>query len=1421
MRKATAASAQIALLVLGGVSLAAGATVAPRDLELPRGFVENRGQWPEEAAWAARSFYGSSWVLRDGRLRHVFLDRSGCEGGRDREPTRGCRASAWVVEERLLGSLTPVLAAEGPKVPLEVSYFVGRDESRHVRDLPAYERLSLGEVYPGIRLKLLAHSRSIEKLFELAPGADAGRIEIGLRGVEGLRMAEDGALLLATGYGEVRLSPPVAWQEGASGREPVTVAYRVIGDAAYGFALGDHDPSRPLFIDPLIQATYAGGGSNDEFWALDFDPVSGDVFVGGETASSDFPQVAGGADPTIGGFTEGVILRIRPSLDNQPWGGFVQATFFGGSNSDVVRALRIAGGYVYAAGYTFSNDLPSATGALGGFQGGAADGFVLRLDLSLTSGLIASYYGGSGDDRAYAIEVGGGAVFIAGVSSSSNLPSTAGAAFNSLNGSGPDGFIARFSSDLSSIQRTTYYGGSSFDEVRAIAHVPGTPAYIGAVGATNSNNLPTTAGAHKPTHPGVGDSGEGFAALFFDDLTAQQAGTYLGGLSNTLADRANAIAYDPVNNRFVIGGEASNGFNDTTPGVVQPSFAGGAWPDAFVVQMPVALNTVLAGTFLGGTFVDVVRAVAIYPGTGHVVAFGSTDSTNFLQHANVTTGSVTPGFAGSLTGGSGEDAFVVRLDGALTSAIFTHHGGTSNDDAVAGGVHPLTGELYWAGRSASADLQGRTNGAQASSAGSTDGYVARASNDLSGGAANPDIQAFYFINEPAVVAPGGGPYTGIGFACRHSGNAAVFLADCQVTPSAGTITYGSCTSPAAPLPAFTPGTPYPAVGPDASGPILQAPAFQLACGFSLTAPGTAGGNDEATQQITLTLTASAVNDAVAGNNTLLSSTIPVLDAIDESASFPANATGQTFLVASNDQLGTLTFGSNPLPPGVSYSLQPGSTCANVSISAAGLATFDVPPLGSCTVNYQVCRGTVCDFATLTVVATGSADMAITSASALPDVGPGQTVTGLSVTCTNVGRLPATNATCSVSVTAGLVQNLVCSPAPPTNVNAGEQIQCTFDYQAPGVQGGADEPAQQVTVNYSTGAANDIDATNNFSSSTASVLDALDEATSVSWTATAQSFNLAANDQFGLGGVPGTASYTLTASSCPNASVSAAGTATFDAPSVPPGTCTLDYRVCIGAGPIPCDVARLTVTSTFPDMQANPPVPPPAAAPGGSEPVSFSCTNAGTDAALQATCSAQVLDCATSAPVGTLSAVSCSPTVPVASLPAGNGISCTASYQAPGSVGGAAIGAGPNLCLVVTAGSNPADPLPANNVQHGSFVLVDAVSESINVGSAGSFNVAANDFNGGPVPPGASYSLVAGPGTTCPSAAITPAGVASYGLPVGTCTITYRVCLSDRCDEAVLSITGLPPPRPIPALGVLGVAGLALGLGLLARRRLRA
>lgn len=117
-----------AVLVLAGVLVAASPlesrAAAPgpeapsraevsRALELlPRGWVENAGQWDEKAAFAAPGYFGTTWVTRDGELRHVVEKREVCEhdveGLKALEGPRGrrtpCEVQSWVLSERFLGA---------------------------------------------------------------------------------------------------------------------------------------------------------------------------------------------------------------------------------------------------------------------------------------------------------------------------------------------------------------------------------------------------------------------------------------------------------------------------------------------------------------------------------------------------------------------------------------------------------------------------------------------------------------------------------------------------------------------------------------------------------------------------------------------------------------------------------------------------------------------------------------------------------------------------------------------------------------------------------------------------------------------------------------------------------------------------------------------------------------------------------------------------------------------------------------------------------------------------------------------------------------------------------------------------------------------------------------------------------------------
>src|SRR5262249_23599739 len=161
------------------------------------------------------------------------------------------------------------------------------------KGLETYDAVSLGEPWAGVSLSLKAHGNNVEKLFTVAPGADASRIKMRLRGVRSLRVDEAGDLVATTGLGDITFTRPVAYQQCDGVRQAVTFAYRATG-RQYGFAISGQDPALAVIIDPLLQSTYLGGTGTDGA-LLAIHPITGDVYAVGSTTSTDFPGTAGGA----------------------------------------------------------------------------------------------------------------------------------------------------------------------------------------------------------------------------------------------------------------------------------------------------------------------------------------------------------------------------------------------------------------------------------------------------------------------------------------------------------------------------------------------------------------------------------------------------------------------------------------------------------------------------------------------------------------------------------------------------------------------------------------------------------------------------------------------------------------------------------------------------------------------------------------------------------------------------------------------------------------------------------------------------------------------------------------------------------------------------------------------------------------------
>jgi len=220
---------------------------------LERGWVENWGQWDERAAFSAPGYFGATWVTKDGELRYVVNKQQASEqeAQASREPQVGakrsrkpCPTQSWVLAERWVGGKVKAMKAD-EELETKVSYFLGNDPAEPRSGLATYRYLSLGEVWPGVEVKLKASQKTVEKLFYVSPGADLAKVRVELQGAKRVRLSEEGAILVETGLGELKLSKPVAWQEKNGQNLPVQASYRLLGKNRYGFVVRGTSPPCP------------------------------------------------------------------------------------------------------------------------------------------------------------------------------------------------------------------------------------------------------------------------------------------------------------------------------------------------------------------------------------------------------------------------------------------------------------------------------------------------------------------------------------------------------------------------------------------------------------------------------------------------------------------------------------------------------------------------------------------------------------------------------------------------------------------------------------------------------------------------------------------------------------------------------------------------------------------------------------------------------------------------------------------------------------------------------------------------------------------------------------------------------------------------------------------------------------------------
>ncbi len=302
----------------------------------------------------------------------------------------------------------------------------------------------------------------------------------------------------------------------------------------------------------LLGATYVGGSANDGVNYLlssgsynsvaAYDSLTtnyGDQFRGeimldsvgncmvtSTTRSTNFP-VLNAFQPSLAGQEDAVVFKLNAGLTNLMW-----SSYYGGTKNDAGYSVKIdSSQHILLSGGTSSVDLTNTSGAYqSNYQGGKADGFVLKLTPNGQTITRATYLGTSNYDQAFFVDIDrADNIFVYGQSIGGTFP-----ILNATGNANSGQFICKLTPDLVSLQNSMLFGNGNANinispsaflvDICGNMYVSGWGANI--LQSVPLSGMPVTSNAFQ-TVPANGF--DFYLAVFDRDFDGQLYGSYLGG----------------------------------------------------------------------------------------------------------------------------------------------------------------------------------------------------------------------------------------------------------------------------------------------------------------------------------------------------------------------------------------------------------------------------------------------------------------------------------------------------------------------------------------------------------------------------------------------------------------------------------------------------------------------------------------------------------------------------------------------------------------------------------------------------------------------------------------------------------------------------------------------------------------------------
>jgi hypothetical protein len=657
--------------------------------KLPLSFEANQGQTDRRVTFLS---HGSGYTLFLTGDEAVFSLRGSKANGDASPASRQLKRTTFpttnaVLRMKLVNANREAKATGADELPGKSNYFIGNDPKKWRSNVTNFTKVKYEGIYSGIDLVYYGNQRQLEYDFVVKPGADPHRIQFDVGGAKSISRNKNGDLVLHMAEGEVHWHKPVVYQEMHGKTKKIATRYVIKHGHRLGFEVASYDARRALVIDPALgYSTYLGGSDFDVGAKVAVD-ASGNAYVTGSTASTNFPTTSGAVQTKYGGGTSDAFVTKL----NLAGSALVFSSYLGGNSLDGGDSIALdASGNTYIAGVTQSADFPTTPGAFQTKCGGscAENGFVAKLNPTGSALVYSTYLGGSMFDAVNSMVINpSGNSYVTGYATSSDFPTTPGAFQTSCAKNRTCSFVTEFDSSGSMLVYSTLLGGSNNDLAYAIALDSSGSAYV--TGLAQSADFPTTPGAFQTSYGGGGDA---FVTKFNSTGSALVYSTYLGGSG---ADGAGSIVVDTSGRAFVVGQTYSTKF-PVTSGAFQISCkAGCVNGEAFVTEFNSAGSALVYSTYLGGSGGNGSRGDAasaiIVDGSGDAHVAGYTASPDFPT---------TPGAFQRLCPSAAQCGFITEFNSTGSALVYSTVLGSHAQQAN-GGVNGIaldaSGNFYVTG----------------------------------------------------------------------------------------------------------------------------------------------------------------------------------------------------------------------------------------------------------------------------------------------------------------------------------------------------------------------------------------------------------------------------------------------------------------------------------------------------------------------------------------------------------------------------------------------------------------------------------------------------------------------------------------------------------------------------------------------------